>query len=57
MNWEAIGALAVVATLVYLATQVRYAKQAAADQNRLTRANGVREIALVALGAVHFYPQ
>ena len=56
MNWEAIGALgeiigalAVVATLVYLATQVRYAKQAAADQNRLTRANGVREIALVAL--------
>ena len=56
MNWEAIGAigeimgaLAVVLTLAYLATQVRYAKQAAADQNRLTRANGVREIGLAAL--------
>ena len=56
MNWEAIGAfgeiigaLAVVATLIYLATQVRYAKQATADQNRLVRANGVREMALVAI--------
>jgi len=53
MNWEAIGAvgeivgaLAVVVTLIYLATQVRYAKQAAADQNRLVRASGVREMAL-----------
>jgi hypothetical protein len=55
MNWEAlgaigeiVGALAVVLTLAYLATQVRYAKQATADQNRLTRASGVREIALAA---------
>ena len=51
MNWEAIGAtgeilgaLAVVATLVYLATQVRYAKTAATDANRLARTTGVREM-------------
>ncbi len=51
MNWdalgavsEAIGALAVVVTLAYLATQIRYAKVAANDSNRLTRANGVREM-------------
>ena len=50
MNWEAVGAVgeilgatAVVATLVYLAIQVRYAKNAAADVNRLSRAVGVRE--------------
>ena len=48
MNWdaigalsEAIGALAVVVTLAYLATQVRYAKITASDSNRLTRASGV----------------
>lgn len=48
MNWEAIGALGeslsavlVLITLVYLATQVRYAKNAAADANRLVRAKGV----------------
>jgi hypothetical protein len=52
-NWEAIGAVgeilgaaAVVATLVYLAVQVRFAKAAAADSNRINRANGVREMAL-----------
>ena len=51
MNWEAIGAIgeilgamAVVMTLVYLATQVRYAKEAAADNNRIARASGVREM-------------
>jgi hypothetical protein len=51
VNWEAIGAVgeilgaaAVVATLVYLALQVRYAKNAAADVNRLSRSVGVREI-------------
>ena len=51
MNWdalgaisEAIGALAVVVTLVYLATQIRYAKLAASDSKRLTRANGVRDM-------------
>ena len=53
MNWEAIGAigeilgaLAVVATLVYLATQVRYAKATATDSNRLERASGVREMVM-----------
>ena len=51
MNWEAIGAigeivgaLAVVLTLVYLAYQVRYAKTATVDQNRLTRSTAIREI-------------
>ena len=50
MNWDAIGAIgeilgaaAVVATLVYLAIQVRSAKSAAADINRLSRAVGIRE--------------
>ena len=50
MNWDAIsamgeivGAAAVVATLVYLAIQVRSAKNVAADVNRLSRAVGVRE--------------
>jgi hypothetical protein len=48
LNWEAIGALGeilsamlVLITLIYLATQVRYAKNAAADANRLMRAKGV----------------
>jgi hypothetical protein len=51
MNWDAIGAvgeivgaIAVVATLIYLASQVRYAKAAASDANRLERASGVREM-------------
>ena len=53
MNWDAVGALSeavgaitVVVTLAYLATQIRYAKVAASDSNRLTRANGVREMYL-----------
>ena len=53
MNWEAIGAigeivgaLAVVLTLAYLAIQVRHAKEAAADTNRLERSQGVRDIML-----------
>ena len=53
MNWEAIGALGqslsailVLITLVYLATQVRYAKNAAADANRLMRAKGVCDFQL-----------
>ncbi len=53
MNWEAIGAvgeilgaLAVVGTLAYLATQVRYAKATATDSNRLERASGVREMVI-----------
>jgi hypothetical protein len=51
VNWDAIGAvgellgaLAVVITLAYLANQVRYAKAAANDANRLARATGVREM-------------
>ena len=53
MNWDAIGAIgevvgafAVVVTLAYLASQVRYAKAAANDANRLTRASGVCEMLL-----------
>ena len=53
MNWEAIGALgeivgalAVVLTLAYLAIQVRRAKEAAADTNRLERSKGVRDMML-----------
>lgn len=51
MNWDAIGAIgeitgaiAVVLTLVYLASQVRHAKNAAADTNRLERSKGVRDM-------------
>ncbi len=53
MNWEAIGALgeivgalAVVLTLAYLAIQVRHAKAAATDSNRLERSKGVRDMML-----------
>jgi hypothetical protein len=53
MNWEAIGAIgeivgaaAVIITLIYLASQVRYAKNATLDQNRLTRSSAIREIIL-----------
>ena len=53
MDWEAIGAIgeivgatAVVVTLGYLATQIRYAKIATSDSNRLVRASGVREMYL-----------
>lgn len=53
MNWEAIGALgeivgalAVVLTLAYLAIQVRHAKAAATDTNRLERSKGVRDMML-----------
>jgi len=53
MNWDAVGAvgeilgaLAVVLTLGYLARQVHFAREAAADANRLNRANGVIEMVL-----------
>jgi hypothetical protein len=53
MNWEAIGAIgeivgatAVILTFGYLAVQVRYAKNATLDQNRLTRSSAIREILL-----------
>ena len=41
---EIIGALAVVATLGYLAMQIRDSNRVAADTNRQTRAAGVREM-------------
>ena len=58
MNWEAIGAIGeilgatvVFITLAYLATQVRFAKLAAADTNRLARAKGVTDMQLAMLGS------
>ena len=48
MNWDAIGAIgeilgaiAVVATLFYLAVQIRYARIATVDRNRESRVNGI----------------
>jgi hypothetical protein len=56
MNWEAMGAVGeilgatvVFITLDYLAIQVRYAKLAAADANRLARARGVNDMQLAQL--------
>ena len=53
MNWtvfsaiaEAIGVLAVVISLLYLAFQIRFARIAAADTSRTARAIGIREIDL-----------
>ncbi|MGH0031796.1 MAG: hypothetical protein ACQGVC_18565 [Myxococcota bacterium] len=49
-DWGAIGevvsAVAVVVTLAYLATQIRYARLAAADVSRQNRAEGVRDLLL-----------
>ena len=57
MNWDAIGAIgeitgaiAVVLTLGYFGIQIRAAREAAADTNRLHRSNGVREIMLASIG-------
>jgi len=57
VNWDAIGAvgeilgaIAVVATLGYLAVQIRAARESAADANRLNRANGVTQMALEFVG-------
>ena len=54
MNWDAIGAvgeilgaLAVVFTLIYVAAQVTYAKNSMADQNRLERTRGVKDMAIL----------
>ena len=41
---EFIGAIGVVVTLAYLATQVRYARIATTDQSRQARVTGIREI-------------
>ena len=53
MNWEAIsaiseagGVLAVIVTLGYLAVQIRYARMAVTDENRLARSEGVRGMLL-----------
>ena len=50
MNWElaasiaeVVGAFGVIASLIYVARQVRASQATAADSNRLNRANGVRE--------------
>ena len=55
INWNAISAigqvisgLAVAMTLIYLTAQVRYAKIAASDANRLARSNGVVSFFLTA---------
>jgi hypothetical protein len=54
MNWETIATLAevvaaigVIASLIYVARQVRSSQETAADTNRLARAGGVREMLLV----------
>ena len=51
INWEAVattaevvGAVGVIASLLYVAKQVKAAQATSADTNRLTRANGVREM-------------
>lgn len=53
MNWEtisaileAVGVIAVVISLLYLALQIRFARLAAADASRTARAIGVRDIDL-----------
>jgi hypothetical protein len=46
---EFVAAIATVATLAYLATQIRYTRLAASDTSRQGRAEGVREMQLVAL--------
>ena len=61
MNWEAIGAIgeivgaiAVVATLAYLATQVRYARLAASDNSRQNRTQGILDLELAYLNNSDF---
>ena len=53
INWDAIGAtgeilgaLTIIITIVYLAIQVKHARNATVDQNRLTRATAIRELIL-----------
>lgn len=53
MDWEvisaiteAVGVVAVVISLLYLAFQIRFARLAAADNSRTARALGIREIDL-----------
>lgn len=51
---EVVGAVAVVITLAYLATQIRYARLAASDASRQSRAHGVREILLTVINNREF---
>jgi len=51
---ELIAALATVATLVYLATQIRYARLAASDVSRQARAESVREMQLISINNHEF---
>lgn len=51
---ELVAAVATVATLVYLATQIRYARLAASDASRHARAESVREMQLVSLNNREF---
>ena len=46
---EVVGAVAVVATLAYLATQIRYARLAASDTSRENRAQGVRDMMITTI--------
>ena len=41
---EIIGAVGIIATLVYLATQIRYARIASTDATRQNRVAAIREI-------------
>ena len=41
---EIVGALAILVTLIYLATQVRYARLTTTDINRTSRVEGIREL-------------
>jgi hypothetical protein len=51
---ELVAALATVATLVYLATQIRYARLAASDASRQARAESVREMQLASINNREF---
>ena len=41
---EVVGAVAILVTLIYLATQIRYARLTTMDFNRNSRAEGIREL-------------
>ncbi|HEY5646847.1 MAG TPA: hypothetical protein VIS76_12930 [Pseudomonadales bacterium] len=63
MNWEAVGALSeflgaigVIGTLIYLASQVRDGKEATLANTRQMRQNGVRELMLLMSDSDHVSP-
>ena len=51
---EIVGAIAVILTLGYLASQIRYARLAAGDASRQGRANGVREMLLATVTSADY---